>query len=112
MNETTNERLARHDRLTLGTLCRYHHAADEADVPIVVTVIGTWDWNDSMGRVLRFGTMQTPKQAREGQDPRTDESARGYLLMPSDGSPWIYEYFGAAELGDLTPLFPALHLVK
>jgi len=109
MTVTTNERLVRHDRLVLGTLCGYFHPASSTDAARVVTVIGTWDWDhNAVGHPRDL----TRKQARQGQDPRTDESARGYLLMPSDGSPWIFAFFGAVAEGDLKPLFPALRLVK
>ena len=83
----------REDRLPLATLCNYQG--------IVVTVVGTWEFTRASGEP---GTVETRKR-KFGSNPQTDETAHGYLLLPSNGTSFILEPFGAVALGELTPLF-------
>ena len=93
----------RTDRLRLGTLCNYLDVDGNPDgiYERVVTVVGTWVFTGEQGAP---GTVET-RRRNFGQDPQTDESAHGYILLPSDGGPFILEPFGAVALGELTPLF-------
>ena len=93
----------RTDRLALGTVCNYLDVDGNPDgiYERVVTVVGTWEFTGASGAP---GTVETRKR-KFGQDPQTDGTAQGYLLLPSDGGPFILEPFGAVALGELTPLF-------
>ncbi len=93
----------RTDRLRLGTVCNYLDVDGQPDgiYERVVTVVGTWEFTRASGEP---GKVET-RERRFGQDPQADETAHGYLLLPSDGGPFILEPFGAVALGELVPLF-------
>jgi len=86
----------RADRLVLGTLCKVTVEGHE----IVATVVGTWAFTRNSGMA---GQTET-RERRFRADPQTDESAQGYLLLPSEGPGFSYQLFGAVSTGDITPL--------
>jgi hypothetical protein len=93
----------RADRLLLGTLCNVLDVDGDPTCirAIVATVVGTWSFTGASGMP---GTVET-RRRNFRSDPQTDESAQGYLLLPSEGSGFFYLPFGAVHTGDLQPLF-------
>lgn len=92
----------RKDRLILGTLCNVLDVdGDPSGIrQVVATVVGTWAFTRVSGMP---GTVET-RERRFRVDPQTDESAQGYLLLPSEGSGFFYMPFGAVHTGDLIAL--------
>lgn len=87
----------RDDRLALGTLCRFNEFIDG---PIIAMIIGTWSFTGAQGTP---GTVET-RQRRFRADPQTDETAHGYLLLPSKGTGFIYAHWGDVACGDLVAI--------
>jgi len=87
----------RNDRLPLGTLCQFNEFIEGW---VVCTVIGTWALTNASGNP---GTVET-RDRRWRADPQTDESAHGYLLLPSNGTGFIYAHWGDVACGDLVPI--------
>ena len=85
----------RSDRLALATLCRV-----EGEEPVLAMVIGTWAYTRAEGSP---GMVET-RERRWRSDPQTDETANGYLLLPSKGTGFIYAHFGDVAIGDLVPI--------
>ena len=86
----------RADRLVLGTLCK----VTVNDREIVATIVGTWAFTGASGMP---GTVET-RSRKFRSDPQTDEAAQGYLLLPSEGSGFLFLPFGAVHTGDLVVL--------
>jgi hypothetical protein len=84
-------------RLLLGTLCQFNAFMGD---PAVVTVVGTWSFTGAPGAV---GTVET-RERRFGADPQADESAHGYMLLPSKGTGFILAPWGDVAAGDLVAL--------
>lgn len=92
----------RTDRLAIGTLCNYLDIDGDPSCvrQVIAMVIGTWAYTGNQGTP---GTVET-RSRRFRADPQTDESAHGYLLLPSQGTGFIYAHFGDVATGDLIPL--------
>jgi hypothetical protein len=92
------------DRLALGTLCNVLDADCDPDGvgirEVVATVVGTWAFTGASGMP---GTVET-RERRFRSDPRSDETAKGYLLLPSGRPGFFYVPFGAVHTGDLVAI--------
>jgi hypothetical protein len=83
----------RADRLALGTLCEVSGSG-------LGVIVGTWSFTRASGTP---GTVET-RERRFRADPQTDETAQGYLLLPSEGTGFFFVPFGAVHTGDITAL--------
>lgn len=88
----------RPERLAVGTLCKINVTDDVTWA--IVTVVGTWAFTGASGVA---GTVET-RSRKFGSDPRTDETAKGYLLLPSEGSGFIFAHWADVDCGDLVAL--------
>ena len=86
----------RPDRIALGTLCE----VSGSDGSAVGVVVGTWAFTGAQGVP---GTVET-RARRFRSDPQTDETAQGYLVLPSDRPGFIFVPFGAVHTGDIIPI--------
>ena len=87
----------RPDRLALGTQVRFD---DIIEGQVVAAVVGTWAFTGIGGMP---GTVRTRDQ-RFQADPKSDETAVGYLLRPIEGTGFIYAHFGDVATGDLVAI--------
>ena len=102
LSRARQERMKHPTRLALGTLCTVLDVDGDPNCmrSVVATVVGTWAFTGASGMP---GTVET-RARRVNVDPRSDEAAQGYLLMPSDGGGFLLFPFGAVSLGEIIPI--------